>query len=223
MTDERVGPRRGEIPPTRRGYAFDEAASALQKSIRRGQEDDAVYWALELADSGYTAYVWRRLLVITSEDVGLAEPTMPAMIHALHQAALTLEAGARDRRQGVGRLQIVHAALALARARKSRIVDHALIVANADQTVREVPPAAIDKHTKRGRAMGRGWEDFWADGTLLADPETGELTAEGSLPDPYRERARQAGPGPKETMPTRPKICGALSEPQMRLDDEREP
>ena len=71
----------------------------------------------------------------------------------------------------------------LSRAKKSRIVDHALIAFSADETVREIPAAALDKHTKRGRAMGRGWEHFWADGSLLADPETGELTAEGSLPD----------------------------------------
>ena len=56
-----------------------------------------MYWALELADSGYAHYVFRRLLVITSEDVGLAEPTMPATIHALHQNALTLEASGRAR------------------------------------------------------------------------------------------------------------------------------
>jgi len=114
---------------------------------------------------------------------------MPATIVALHQAALTLEAGARGRRQGVGRLQLVHAVLLLARARKSRIVDHALIAISADETVREIPDVALDKHTKRGRAMGRGREHFWTDGSLLADPRTGELTAEGSLPDVYRDRA----------------------------------
>ena len=198
VTDE--GPaRRREILRTRRGFALDEVVSALQKAIRRGQEEDAVYWALELADSGYAQYVFRRLLVITSEDVGLAEPTMPATIHALHQNALTLEA----KRKGSGRLPLVHAVLLLSRAKKSRIVDHALIAFSADETVREIPAAALDKHTKRGRAMGRGWEDFWADGSLLADPETGELTAEGSLPDVYRARAvaaRRREPEPERQM-----------------------
>ncbi len=189
MTDE--GPAR-RIPPTRRGFGFEECARALQKCIRRGQEEDALYWALELDASGYTAYVWRRLLVITSEDVGLAEPHMPATIHALHQNALTLEAGARGRRQGVGRLQLVHAVLLLSRAKKSRIVDHALIAFAGDETVRPVPDVALDKHCKRGRAMGRGREHFFSEGSLLANVETGELEHEPHLPDAYRERARAA-------------------------------
>ena len=192
MTD--VGPAR-RIPPTRRGFAFDECASALQKCIRRGQEEDAVYFALELADSGYAQYVWRRLLVITSEDVGLAEPTMPATIHALHQNALTLEA----KRKGSGRLPLVHAVLLLSRAKKSRIVDHALIAVAADETVRPVPDVAVDKHTKRGRAMGRGREHFFEEGSLLANVETGELEHEPHLPDPYRERARAASERRRET------------------------
>jgi replication-associated recombination protein RarA len=183
---ERHGP-----PPTRRGYPFDIAASSLQKCIRRGQEEDALYWACELSSSGFTQYVWRRLLVITSEDVGLAEPHMPATIHALHQSALHLEANARGRRQGVGRLQLVHAVLLLSRARKSRVVDHALIALAADESVREVADVAIDKHTKQGRAMGRGYEHFFEEASLLADVETGEL-GQGALPDAYLERARQA-------------------------------
>jgi hypothetical protein len=37
--------------------------------------------------------------------------------------------------------------------------------------------------------MGRGHQHFVDEGSLLADPETGELTAEGSIPDPYRGEA----------------------------------
>ena len=153
------------------------------------------------------AYVWRRLLVITSEDVGLAEPTMPATIHALHQAALTLEAAqaeglrpaaARPRRPAPQRER-----------RKSRIVDHALIAFTADETVRPVPDVAIDKHTKRGRAMGRGREHFFEEGSLLANVETGELEHEPHLPDPYRERAA-------------PRYSGAgTPKPEPKSDDDR--
>ena len=103
------------IPPTRRGYAFDECASALQKAIRRGQEEDAVYWALELAESGYDKYAWRRVFVILSEDVGLAWPEGPATIWALHQMALHLQAAARGR--PAGRCSS-HAVMLLCRARK---------------------------------------------------------------------------------------------------------
>ena len=215
MTD--VGPRRRAIPPTRRGFQFDEAASAVQKLIRRGDEDGALYFALELSDSGYTAYVWRRLLVITSEDVGLAEPTMPATIHALHQAALTLEAKRKDS----GRLPLVHAVLLLSRAKKSRIVDHALIAFSADETVRPVPDVAVDKHTKRGRAMGRGREHFFEEGSLLANVETGELEHEPHLPDPYRERAIAAAE--RRRKPDLAHSDLTLSPEQLTIDEEAQP
>lgn len=187
-----IGGRR-QIPPTRRGFPFDEAASSLQKCLRRGQEEDALYWALELDESGFTGYVWRRLLVITSEDIGLAEPHLPATIAALHQTALHLEGNARGRRQGAGRLQLTHAVLLLARARKSRIVNNALLAISADDTVRSVRPEALDRHTKRGRELGRDRAHFAEEASLVADVETGELGHEPHLPDLYRERAVAAG------------------------------
>ena len=53
------------------GYRCDECASALQKTIRRGEERDALHFATELALAGYGGYVWKRLRIIASEDVGL--------------------------------------------------------------------------------------------------------------------------------------------------------
>jgi hypothetical protein len=72
------------IPPTIRGFEFAEVASSMQKSIRRGDEEGALYWAIELDRSDYGEYIWRRLRIICSEDVGLAEPLMPAVIRALY-------------------------------------------------------------------------------------------------------------------------------------------
>ena len=65
---------------TQKGYEFFEVSSAFQKSIRRCMEDEALYWAIELWNSNYKEYVWKRMLIIASEDVGLAEPTMPQQI-----------------------------------------------------------------------------------------------------------------------------------------------
>ena len=47
--------------------------SCLQKAIRRGQEEEAYFWACELMSlgkGGETA-LWNRLRVIASEDIGL--------------------------------------------------------------------------------------------------------------------------------------------------------
>jgi hypothetical protein len=187
-------------PPTRRDIPFDEAASTLQKAIRRGQTELAVRMALELADSGFDAYVWRRLFVICSEDVGLAEPQLPATVWALSQMYERLRV-----KRGTGgdtTLFLTHAVMLLARAKKSRMVDHALMALAAEEEPPEVPDVALDKHTKRGRQMGRGWPHFWESASLLADPETGELTHDGALPDPFRDRTVERYGGRRPTSGT---------------------
>lgn len=47
--------------------------SCLQKAIRRGQEEEAYYWACQLIDIGKSGetQMWNRLRVIASEDIGL--------------------------------------------------------------------------------------------------------------------------------------------------------
>lgn len=42
---------------TRDGYLNSEVTSALQKCIRRGDEDGALFWATELDLSNYGEYV----------------------------------------------------------------------------------------------------------------------------------------------------------------------
>jgi replication-associated recombination protein RarA len=191
--DASTASRRGrrEMPPTARGgHDPSECISALQKAIRRGDEDGALHWAVELEMSGFGEWVFRRLRVIASEDVGLAEPGIASEVGALYTAWTDLRKK-KDDRQEPWRLMLIHATLLLARARKSRIVDHALIYAYSDTERREIPDVALDKHTLAGKKRGRGWEHFWTQGTLLADPDTGELN-QGSLPDPYREQAEAA-------------------------------
>lgn len=181
----------GRIPPTLRGYDFGECSSAVQKCIRRGDEEGALYFAVELDRSGYGEYIWRRLRIMCSEDIGLAEPHLPATIRALYDN-WTDARKKRDDKQESWRLFLVHAVLLLVRAKKSRIVDHALITFYGEDTKREIPDVARDKHTLAGKRQGRGWDHFFEEGTLLTDHETGELTEAPTLPDPYRERAKAA-------------------------------
>jgi replication-associated recombination protein RarA len=145
-------------------------------------EADALYWASQLAGS-YPHATWRALAVIASEDVGLAEPLLPATLRALRDN--WYDASEYGRREDI---YLVHAVLLLCRAKKSRITDHAYILFWGRAERREVPDYAVDQFTKRGKAMGRGHQHFVDEGSLLADPKTGELT-EGSLPDSYREAA----------------------------------
>ena len=160
-----------------------------------------MFFAIELHESGFHDHVWRRLRLICSEDCGLAWPMGPVVVHALHESW----ANARKRDRTGGLMFVVHAAAALSRAPKSRIVDN-MMIAIAEGPDLPIPDIALDRHTRRGRQPRHGYEHFVNEATLLADPESGELTVEGALADAYRERAvaavlrrRKPEPEPKES------------------------
>jgi replication-associated recombination protein RarA len=162
-----------EIRKTKNGYEFFEVASAFQKSVRRGLLDDAIYWAVELVESGNSEYLWKRIFIIVSEDIGIAEPTMPATIEALYQQFLrqAKKTKASKDKNEPERLFIVHAVVAIVRAKKSRLVDWLLIYHFSEHSnIRKlVPDYAIDKHTQRGRSLKRGFKHFFEEGSKLAN------------------------------------------------------
>jgi replication-associated recombination protein RarA len=174
---------RSKPPPTSDGHPFDEAASALQKACRRCDEESAVYFALQLAER-YPHYVWFRLKVIASEDIGVAgDVSLPAAIQTLH--------GWFDdcrQRKSDGTIHLTHAVMLIARSKKSRAATHLQMVVRQGPP-REVEDFALDMHTARGRAMHRGRKHFRSGPGWLVDPDSGELSPHGSMPDPYRARA----------------------------------
>jgi replication-associated recombination protein RarA len=165
------------------GHLLPEVVSALQKCIRRGLVDDALYWAVDMYLTGYDEYAWKRLRIMASEDVGPAEPNLPATIEALYHTYSDLKKK-KDETHAPQRLQLVHAVILLATARKNRVVDHALIhhFGNHATLKRPVPDFALDKHTAAGKRLGRGAEHFFVEGIKLEN-ESGE--------DAYRELARR--------------------------------
>jgi replication-associated recombination protein RarA len=56
-----------------------DLVSALQKDIRRGNEYEALFWAVKLESLNPTR-LWNRLKVIASEDIGPANPIIPLVI-----------------------------------------------------------------------------------------------------------------------------------------------
>ena len=72
---------------TRNGYAGDEVISALQKSIRRGLEEQACMFAYELYISSpqLEEKLWRRLLTISVEDIGMGNPMAAIVVNNLYQ------------------------------------------------------------------------------------------------------------------------------------------
>ncbi len=165
-----------ELPAqTHGGYWLDEVKSALQKAIRRREEENALYWAGELIRSNREQILWDRLRIIASEDVGLAAP-VAGTIRLLYENWMDFKL------DGARFLFITHAVLLLVRAPKSRIVDNAYYaVVKPSEPRREVPDEALDKHTARGRNMGRGYAHFFDVGAKLVNC---------NLPDPYVERVK---------------------------------
>lgn len=172
---------------TKKGYDFFEVSSSFQKCIRRGLEQEAMFWAVELYDSGYSEYAWKRIRIMTSEDIGLAEPMMPATIWALYES-FKEQAKKKEDKNEPQRLFLTHAVLLLCRSKKSRMIDWTLLWAWLTHPFRrlEVPDFAYDKHNERGRQLKRGWAHFFTDGTLLAP--MGDVAGEVDM----REQAKNA-------------------------------
>jgi len=167
------------------GYLNSEVSSAMQKCIRRGLEEEALFWATELDLGGYGAYVWKRLRIIASEDVGLADPSVCVQLRVLYDN--WNEQRKKKDHSFAERLFLVHEVLLCVRAKKSRIVDTALItIYEAQRPKRDIPDFALDMHTTKGRKLKRGVDHFFEEGAVI---ENAEPTL---LEDPYLHRAWEA-------------------------------
>ena len=175
-TKSRYGPR------TKRGYNLFEVASCLQKSIRRADIATAGYMAVELFESGYHKYCWKRLLTISAEDCA---GIITQEIKALYDAFELLNENAKKPRS---RIFISKAVIVLCQATKSRDADHlqnfvydremidAKKLTRAIDEAREnpenipLPDYTFDVHTQRGRARGKTKEDFFRDEHAALNP-----------------------------------------------------
>lgn len=172
---------------SRGGFVMDEVSSALQKAIRRGEERQAIFWATELDLSGYGNYAWKRLRIICSEDVGVAWPEGPAVVRALYEnwvETRKAEPKGTTPERSNAMLFLVHAVVMLARAPKSRLVDHACLVFYTGDRNRprpEIPDYAVDHHTARGRRLGRSEATVYDESYRIVN-----CTVE----DPYAAEAR---------------------------------
>lgn len=124
-------------------YAYDKGgeehynlASALIKSLRNSDADAALYWLARLIEGGADpVFIARRLCILASEDVGLADPR--AMEQAAAAAQITQLIGLPE-----ALYPLSQATLYLARAPKSNAVKRAFHAAATDaaETAREPVP-----------------------------------------------------------------------------------
>lgn len=159
---------------TARGYDFYEVASVVQKAIRRGDALYAGYFALELFASGYSKYVWKRLLTISAEDCFSA---VTREIWALWESFKFINEKVKDKEKG--RIFISKAVLLLCQCAKSRDADHLqclcydkkmlidesyaqkLLSEVRESYELEIPQYAYDVHTLKGKMMGKTKADFF--------------------------------------------------------------
>lgn len=164
--------RDGRLVHQSRDTHYDQV-SALIKSVRGSDPDAALYWLVALLEAGESArFLARRLVILASEDVGLADS------HAL----VVAEAAARAV-EFVGlpeaRLTLAHAAIYLSLAPKSNSVTRALgeVTAAVRAGGAEVPTHLRDAHYAGARDMGFGAdyvyphdvEGAWVDQRYLPD------------------------------------------------------
>lgn len=153
---------------TKNGYELRDAASALIKEVRRGNEEEAFFWAWELSKS-FPNYVWKRLLICAVEDVGLGDPNVIVQVQALANA-YDLIKGWQKKGKSVDEQFLAQAVLILCRAKKDRVVPdftcHCQEKYYADLgagIMKEVPEYALDVHTTRGKQAGKTTVDWWHD------------------------------------------------------------
>jgi replication-associated recombination protein RarA len=152
---------------TKHGYDHYELLSALQKCIRRGMEYEAVHFAVELEEFNPTM-LWNRLKVIAAEDIGPANPAMPVLIDVLQKNYLAEKSKLAE---GNANLYLADAVVCLCFSQKSRITDDLLNVVTSEREKEgkypPIPEFALDMHTARGKALGKGIEDFFGEGNKL--------------------------------------------------------
>ena len=158
---------------TKRGYDFYEVASALQKSIRRGDLKLAGYMALELFPE-YSEYCWKRLLTISAEDCyGIVTQEIKALYDSFH----VINKGKKGN-ELKGRVFISKAVILLYECKHNRDSD---IMSNyvydkkwtiSDEEINRlfdeirnervgVPDYVYDCHTLKGKIVGKTKADFF--------------------------------------------------------------
>ena len=152
-------------------YHFD-IISAFIKSIRGSDPDAALYWLAKMVKAGEDPhYIFRRMLISASEDIGLADPNGLVIVES---------AAAAFDRVGLpeGRYHLTHAALYLATAPKS---NSALGFFDALKTIEKEQNSQVPNHLKDA---GRDKEGFGhGEGYLYPHAYRDHWVAQQYLPD----------------------------------------
>jgi putative ATPase len=137
----------------RQGDQHYDVTSAFIKSIRGSDADAAVHYLARMIEAGEDPrFIARRLVILASEDIGLADPTaLPTAVAAAQAVQLIGMPEAR--------LNLAQATIALAVAPKSNAVIKAIDAASADVRAGKIGPVPAhlrDAHYQGAKKLGHG-------------------------------------------------------------------
>lgn len=137
----------------RDGGQHYDVVSAFIKSVRGSDADAALHYLARMIEAGEDPrFIARRLMILASEDIGLADPSALATAVA---AAQTVQLIGMPEAQ----LTLAHATIALAVAPKSNAVTTAISEAIADVRagkIGNVPSHLRDAHYAGAKGLGHG-------------------------------------------------------------------
>ena len=152
LADAQQAAQRSNMRYDRDGDSHYDILSALQKSIRGSDPDAAVHYLARLLEAGDMISAARRMLVIASEDIGLAYPQCAAIVKACVDSAFQL--GLPE-----ARIPLAQAAIVMATAPKSNSACMAIDAALADIRAGksgDIPAHIKDAHYGGAAKLGRG-------------------------------------------------------------------
>jgi putative ATPase len=137
----------------RDGDQHYDVASAFIKSLRGSDVDAALHYLARMIEAGEDPrFIARRLVILASEDIGLADPTALTTAVAAHQAVAFIGFPEAS-------LTLAQAVIALATAPKSNAVTTAIGAAMADVRAGlagPVPPHLRDSHYAGAKKLAHG-------------------------------------------------------------------
>jgi len=155
-----IGPDAVELAVDRAAVRYDrdgdqhyDVISAFIKSVRGSDVDAALHYLARMLEAGEDPrFIARRLIILASEDIGMAAPSVLQTAVAAAQAVQLI--GMPE-----GQLTLAHATVAAAMAPKSNAVTTAIGAALADVRagrIGEVPPHLRDAHYSTASRYGHG-------------------------------------------------------------------
>lgn len=154
LEDTKAISQKSNMKYDRDGDSHYDILSAFQKSIRGSDENAALHYLARLLEGGDLASACRRLLVIASEDIGLAYPQAISIVKACVDSAMQL--GLPE-----ARIPLAQAVILLATSPKSNSVICAIDAAMEKLKTKEfgdIPNHLKDSHYSGAEKMGRGIE-----------------------------------------------------------------